>query len=126
LYYQEQTERASVLQTLGILRSAMHMQMADRLLHPALRPMSQLVGDNPMNWLAERPPNYVGEYKNLVYLAHSYDHLHVTGEENKLRFQAKVVSSLSQQDSVPAPAGKPDDKLVEGVVLEPVVSYQWF
>lgn len=144
LFYHEEAEKTAMEQTLGTLRSALHLQIAGYLLNGKTEEISRLTEQNPMNWLAEKPTNYVGEYyspkpgliatgnwyfdvptKNLVYLAHSYDHLHVTGEENKLRFQAKVVSS-SSLGSVSAPVDKSDSKLIEGIVLEPVVSYQWF
>ncbi len=142
LYYQEQAERVSMEQTLGILRSAMHLQMADRLLHPALRPMSQLAGDNPMNWLAERPPNYVGEYaaprpgqiahgnwyfdtneRTLVYLPTYDEHLQTApGENGALRFR----SHLSTGNTIGYAANGASTQTFEGVVLEPVKPYKWF
>jgi general secretion pathway protein G len=142
LYYQEQAERTSVEQTLGILRSALHLQMADRLLHPSRRPMSQLAGDNPMNWLAERPPNYVGEYaaptpgriahgswyfdtkdRTLVYLPTYDEHLQTApGENGNLRFRSHLVGS----NNVDKAEGMLSDSAIEGVVLEPVKPYKWF
>jgi general secretion pathway protein G len=147
LYYEEQAERVSVEQTLGILRSALHLQMADRLLHPSSRPMSQLAGDNPMNWLAELPGNYVGEYADpqpgavargnwyfdtkdraLVYLPTYLDHLQIAqGGQDSLRFRTR----LSKGNTVNylaanAPADPAFNNTFEGVVLEPVTPYKWF
>ncbi|HEX7642679.1 MAG TPA: prepilin-type N-terminal cleavage/methylation domain-containing protein [Burkholderiaceae bacterium] len=142
LYYQEQAERVSVEQTVGVLRSAMHMQMAYSLLHPTVSPMAKLAGANPMNWLAEVPGNYVGEYaapkqgeiargswyfdtvdRTLVYLPSYDDQLQTApGENGKIRFRTR----LSTNNSVGY--GQPNtalDSTFEGVVLEPVKPYKW-
>ncbi len=142
VFYEEQSERLAVKQTLGILRSAMDLQMADRLLHPSLRPMSQLAGDNPMNWLAKLPPNYVGEFAapkpgtiargnwyfdtndhTLVYLPTYGDHLQTApGENGRLRFHVR----LSSGNTVGYAANASLNSSFSGVVLEPVRPYQWF
>ena len=142
VFYEEQSERLAVKQTLGILRSAMDLQMADRLLHPSLRPMSQLAGDNPMNWLAKLPPNYVGEYAapkpgtitrgnwyfdtndhTLIYLPTYGDHLQTApGENGRLRFRVR----LSSGNTVGYAANASLNSSFSGVVLEPVRPYQWF
>lgn len=142
LYYQDQAERVSVEQTIGILRSAMHMQMGYSLLHPAASPMSRFEGANPMSWLAELPPNYAGEFaapkpgvvargnwyfdtsdRTLVYLPTDDGMLQTApGEGAKIRFRAR----LSMNNSVGF--AQPDAALstaFEGVVLEPVKPYKW-
>jgi general secretion pathway protein G len=142
LYYEEQAERVSVEQTLGILRSAMHMQMAYSLLHPSVRPMFQLATENPMNWLAELPSNYVGEYaapksgeiargswyydtrdRTLVYLP-TYDERLQTaaGEEGRLRFRTRISTSNTVGYHEPSVA---QNAAFEGIVLEPVKPYNW-
>jgi len=141
-YYEEQAERASVEQTLGILRGAMHLQMADRLLHPASLPMSQLAGANPMNWLAEPPPNYVGEYaaprpgqvppgnwyfdindRTLIYVPNFTDHLQTAaGEKGKLRFRSRLTTG----NIVGYAGGTSQHDAFDGVALEPVKPYKWF
>ena len=143
LFYEQQAERVSVEQTLGIIRSAMHLQMADRLLHGNVRPMSQLAGDNPMNWLAELPPNYVGEYfdpqpgtvargnwyfdtsnRTLVYVPSYPDNVQtVPGEHGNLRFRTRL--STANSVGYAAPAGLAMSSRFEGIVLEPVRPYKW-
>jgi hypothetical protein len=61
--------------------------------------------------------------KNLVYLANNHEHLHTaSGEGNRLRFRTKLITSL------PAASGtsSSNEVAVEGVVLEPAISYSWF
>jgi hypothetical protein len=122
---------------IGTLRSALHLQIADRLVKGKTGEFKQLADQNPMNWLAEKPKNYAGEYytpkpgmiaagnwyfdlqdKDLVYLANNYAHLHTAaGEGNRLRFRTKLITNLPD-----VPGSTPS---VEGVVLEPAVSYSW-
>ncbi|HXA46947.1 MAG TPA: type II secretion system protein [Burkholderiaceae bacterium] len=142
--YQEQAEKAAVEQLLGTLRSALHLQIADLLIKGKTNEISRLVEHNPMDWLAEKPANYAGEYytpkpdmveagnwyfdahdKTLVYLVHHQAHLHTAaGEANKLRFSARLVTSTP--GSAGGGATESSRPSVEGVVLEPVVSYHWF
>lgn len=144
VFYQEQAEKAAVDQTVGIIRSALHLQIAGFLVKGKNAEIATLADQNPMDWLAEKPGNYVGEYyapkpgmvasgkwyfdlqsRNLVYLAHSHEHLKTAaGEGNKLRYRAKVVGSLN---SATATGSSPaNGNAIEGVILEPVVSYTWF
>lgn len=145
IFYQEQAERVSMEQTVGILRAAMHLQMADRLLHERERPMAQLAGDNPMNWLAEKPGNYLGEYDNpkwgqigegnwyfdthdrvLVYLPTHREHLQIAaGEQGGLRFRVRL--SMTNSVGFSAKDGQAATQArFEGVLLEPVTPYKWF
>jgi prepilin-type N-terminal cleavage/methylation domain-containing protein len=146
LYYQEQAEKVAIEQTLGTLRSALHLQVAGLLLNGKADEIAHLPDQNPMDWLAEKPKNYVGEYytpkpgmvapgnwyfdlqnKNLVYLVNNREHLHTAvGEGNQIRFRAKLVTALNDASAPQKDAGKPTENLVEGVVLEPVISYKWF
>jgi general secretion pathway protein G len=142
LFYNEQAEKVAMEQTLGTLRSALHLQVAAYLLNGKTTQLDQLADQNPMNWLSEKPSNYAGEFyspkdgiiatgswyydvpsKNLVYLAHHHENLHATPEgSNRLLFRAKISHS--------APLALDGDKSgineIDGVVLEPLVNYQWF
>lgn len=145
VFYQEQAEKVAMEQTLGTLRSALHLQIADLLVNDNIPGILQLAEQNPMNWLAEKPNNYVGEYytpkhgmvdagkwyfdlqdKDLVYLANNSEHLRTSlGESNKIRYRLKVVRGLnSALDS--AIQGNARRDAVVGVILEPALPYQWF
>jgi prepilin-type N-terminal cleavage/methylation domain-containing protein len=54
-------EAANVATIAGSLRSALGMEVADRLLHGEAASISELEGSNPMRLLAEIPENYLGE-----------------------------------------------------------------
>ena len=146
VFYQEQAEKTAMEQTLGTLRSALHLQIANLLVHGDLAGINRLADQNPMNWLAEKPQNYVGEYyapregliatsswyfdpheKNLVYLANNTAHLHTAkSEANRIRFSLKLVTvaDVPQPDAIPEEAAR--QKAVAGVALTPVLPYEWF
>lgn len=60
LRYQELAEKTAMEQTVGVLRSALALQFAGRVAVGGLAAAQDLAGQNPMDWLAERPPNYIG------------------------------------------------------------------
>ncbi|HEV2610306.1 MAG TPA: prepilin-type N-terminal cleavage/methylation domain-containing protein [Noviherbaspirillum sp.] len=138
-FYQEQAEKAAMESTVGALRSALHLQMASLLAKSKEGDIPNLVRQNPMTWLAEKPPNYVGEYfapkpqdveignwyfdlhkRNLIYLPRNNTFLRIgQGEPNQVSFQVRLVTA--SQDS-----GAEDENRIVGVTLDPVVSYKWF
>ncbi len=54
-------ERVAMLQVLGGLRSALGLEVAERVVRRGLASVVELQGTNPMDLLAERPHNYLGE-----------------------------------------------------------------
>jgi len=54
-------ERVAMLQVLGGLRSALGLEVAERVVRRGLASVVELQGSNPMALLAETPHNYVGE-----------------------------------------------------------------
>lgn len=62
LTYQERAEKASMEQTVVVLRSAMQLRAAALLVRDRLNDVKQLESDNPMNWLSDRPANYIGVF----------------------------------------------------------------
>jgi hypothetical protein len=135
--YQEQAEKVAVEQMLGTLRSALHLEVASLMAKGNMGGIGNLAGQNPMDWLGEKPKNYVGVYyspkagmidagnwyfdmgsKNLVYLASNASHLQTAAGEGKiLRFRAKLVVDSGSGTGTP---------VARGVVLEPVSAYRWF
>ena len=146
LFYQEQAEKTAMEQTLGTLRSALHLQMANLVVNGKSDVLVGLTKQNPMTWLSEKPANYVGEYysprpgmiksgnwyydmrdKNLVYLATNTQHLHATPpDSNQLRFSLSTVTGENDLlASTPADAEKQNQRVV-GIVLLPTKPYAWF
>lgn len=53
-------ERTSMQHDLGVMRSAVGMQVAEHFLAGNMAGLQQLVDSNPMDLLAEKPKNYLG------------------------------------------------------------------
>ncbi|BCA78661.1 prepilin-type N-terminal cleavage/methylation domain-containing protein [Desulfuromonas sp. AOP6] len=56
-----EVERATMEQNIGIMRSAVAMQVAKKIVGDDLDGLSELAESNPMTYLAEQPQNYLGE-----------------------------------------------------------------
>lgn len=53
-------ERTSMAHDLGVMRSAISMQVAGHYVAGNMAGLEKLVGSNPMDLLAEKPNNYIG------------------------------------------------------------------
>ena len=53
-------ERTSMAHDLGVMRSAISMQVAGHYVASNMAALETLVGSNPMDLLAEKPNNYIG------------------------------------------------------------------
>lgn len=53
-------ERTSLQHDLGVMQSAVGMQVAEHFLAGDMAGLQQLVNSNPMDLLAEKPKNYIG------------------------------------------------------------------
>ena len=129
-FYQEEAELAAVEQVVGTLRSALHLRMAQLHVHHSPVEMASLAEQNPMDWLSEKPRNYVGEFfappdqnvkngnwyfdrreKCLVYLLNN-GKIFFPDESNRMKFKVR----LSRLPSNTAkPPGAPE--MIDGVVL---------
>jgi len=61
LYYQEYAEKTAMESTAENIRTGLRYKVADLILANRASEIPSLADENPMNWLAERPPNYLGE-----------------------------------------------------------------
>ena len=143
LFYQEAAEKAAMEQLAGTLRSALHFQIADRLLNGKTADIAELAQDNPMDWLAEHPSNYVGDRfapragdvprghwyfdlkdRHLVYVVSRGEHFTPNPQGRKeVRY---VVRLIFKQNKAKEDARSADIQLVNGVILAPVQPYAWF
>lgn len=143
LYYQEAAEKAAMERFVGILRSALQLQIAERLLNGQGAEIVSLAGDNPINWLVEPPANYLGERfdpapneiakgswyfdlkeRHLVYVMTRGAHFTPNPRGRKdVRYITRVVASAK----TPQERANPADKIViNGVILALAEPYQWF
>ncbi len=60
LVYQEAAEKAAMESQIGALRSAQALQVAARILSGGLRSVAELANENPIDWLSQPPPGYLG------------------------------------------------------------------
>ncbi|MBI5889677.1 MAG: type II secretion system protein [Nitrosomonadales bacterium] len=63
-FYQEQAEKAAMEYVAGAVQSALTIRYSALLTRGAAsdKELRALASDNPMDWLAQKPHNYVGEY----------------------------------------------------------------
>ena len=142
-FYQEAAEKAAMEQMAGTLRSALHFQIADRLLNGKAADMAELAQDNPMDWLAEPPANYVGDRfappvgavpkgswyfdlkdRHLVYLVSRGEHFTPNQQGRKeVRYAVRLIFTQNKAKADPKSA---DIQLVNGVILALVQPYTWF
>jgi len=61
-FYRDQAEMASARQMVGALRTALHTRAVQLQAAGRDQELQALAADNPMNWLLQKPANYLGEY----------------------------------------------------------------
>ncbi len=144
MFYRDQAEEVAMQQVVGNLRSAMHLQLALLLARNREQELLQLAQQNPMDWLAEKPANYLGEIessqqpdllkgnwyfdkrdKRLLYMYASAPQSTSTlvsagkNESNRVYLNVKLVRTMPARQGRAAKAGA--QKLaVEGIVLEQI------
>lgn len=62
-YYQEVAEKTTMEATVKALQSGLRFEMARTLMAGRSIDHQRLAQENPMNWLEQKPPNYLGEYR---------------------------------------------------------------
>ncbi|MFZ5531373.1 MAG: type II secretion system protein [Pseudomonadota bacterium] len=133
LWYQERAEKAAMEQVAAVVQSALNLQVAKLAVEGRLAEAGLLTSENPMNWLAQRPSNYRGEFfdpddgkvaaggwyydlksHELVYLVELAEHFQPQEQGGRrVRYRVKIVYNKDGRD-------------IGGVVVEPVGSYGWF
>lgn len=140
LYYQEVAEKTAMEQTVMTLRSALNLQLAETIMHGKWQDMEKLVQSNPMDWLAQKPGNYLGERLNpkpgetpsgkwffdpgdhtLNYSVHNDRHF-VAGAEGRKWVRYRAIAVYDGKES----AETADKTSIDGVRLSLVEPYHWF
>jgi prepilin-type N-terminal cleavage/methylation domain-containing protein len=130
-FYQVEAERVAAQQMAGTLRSAMHLQVANLMLKGREKEIADLVEQNPMDWLIEKPGNYAGDFyspgesiialgnwyfdrtdKKLIYLYNNINR-RSNSSENQLKLKLKlVIIKYSAHRKVS------EKELIDGIILE--------
>jgi len=139
--YQEIAERTAMEQTVGTLKSALNLRVASYVAKDKAGEITELLKQNPMSWLTEKPRNYFGEYfnprpgevppghwyfdpaqKQLVYVVNRGEHFVADAQgEKRVRYRLALVYNGLNGATVAAS----EKKEIGGVVLETVQAYAW-
>jgi len=136
-----EAERTAMSQILGSLRSAMGIQVASHISKGTTEDLASSVNSNPMDWLAEKPDNYIGVLdepdpadvasrkwyfdsynKYLVYRVSNGNYFSspLTGAK-RARFQVKIDYTDINEDGVFT--NHIDE--IHGLTLQGLEEYQW-
>ncbi|MGQ0579829.1 MAG: type II secretion system protein [Betaproteobacteria bacterium] len=138
LYYQEYAEKTAMESTAENIRTGLRFKVADLILADRVSEIQTLADENPLSWLVDRPPNYLGELdsspaeeprgqwyfdtrnRELVYTVDNRRHFSPsTYRDFSVRYRAMRVSAGEVTDSSPSVAGT-------WVSLVLVSEYGWF
>ncbi len=134
-YYQEYAEKMEMELTVRNIRTGLRYKIADLIMNNRLPEMATLADENPVNWLEQRPANYLGEFdgapagagfgrwyfdrrnRHLVYIINHRRHFEPSdGQDFSVRYQA-VRRSSRMQTSTSAEE--------TWVSLAPVQDFRW-
>lgn len=138
-FYQEQAEKAAMEQTAGAVQSSLVMQYGHLLTRGLDAEVKNLVKENPMNWLMQKPKNYVGEYfgitpaviapgnwafdlktRELIYVPYRTEYFDPGKDGLKwVRYRVHL-----EYEPVPGSKNKGAQELT-GVLFDPVERYHW-
>ena len=130
-------ERTSMEHDLGVMRSAISMQVAAHYLAGDMQGLGLLVGSNPMELLAEKPKNYRGALSQaeaatvergewyfdldsgeLVYLVTNEEYFSSESQSHKVRF--KIIPVYSEKIT-----GATESEYLAGLRMKAVEPYRW-
>lgn len=137
LRYQERAEKAVMEATVAHIRSGLRVRIAELMIAERTAEIGNLVTENPVNWLASPPGNYIGSIRpsyqkdipagswyfdaisrELVYLPKLHRFLNAKNAENNgVRFQV-----VAKKRSVSTTG----NLQYEGVEFRQITKYTWF
>ncbi|WP_426211863.1 type II secretion system protein [Massilia sp. TWP1-3-3] len=137
--YQEEADRVAMESVVGVLRSALSMKAGQLVAQGKQDQLSKLTSINPMDLLAQKPANYLGEFNTpqkekisrgnwyfnrkkllLVYIARTGATFQVS-DPRQFEFKIDVLRDLDGANG-PKPAETSNSTTIEGVVLNRIPS----
>ena len=134
-------ERATMEQNIGILRSAVAMQVAKKIIGDDLDGLGDLAESNPMTYLAEQPQKYLGERHQTDPAAIEGGHWYFETADNVLVYRVKNTGYFQSALAGPKRARfqlelvyadhngsgsfEPKIDALEGLRLAALEPYQW-
>jgi prepilin-type N-terminal cleavage/methylation domain-containing protein len=137
--YQEEAELAAMQNIVGVLRSSLNMRAAQLVASGRGAEIDKLLTINPMDLLAQKPANYLGEYftpqnfkispgnwyfnrKKLLLVYITRTGAAFQGSENKqYYYRIELIRTLTDANG-PSPAETSNSTTIEGVTLSEVPS----
>ena len=129
----ELAEKVSMETTANELRTAMLLEFASNVIHGTSAKNVGLAQANPMNWLLQKPSNYLGEFRdppgNAEQTGNWYydtgDHLLVYLVRHGSEFQPDSAGLKRVRYRVKLVYDETEPKAIVGLLLAPVESYKW-
>jgi len=137
LFYQEMAEKAAVQQVVGALQTALILQFGHRMASGLGGSEKDIVKENPMDWLMQKPGNYAGELKQvdlakmvpgtwvfdqstqeLIYYPDHAEHFKPSNSDAKwIRYKTRFLYQPNSRNK----------KIQEfaGLIISPVEPFQW-
>jgi len=133
--YQELAERAAMEATLRMVKTGLQIRLAELIIGNRQAEAGVLERSNPMEWLADKPANYAGDYAHprrggnwyydaaraeLVYAVNNGEFLDVAANDGvkEIRFKTRLLTDV-------VTFGGTTTESVTGVTLVPVKPYSW-
>jgi len=136
-----EAERTAMAQIIGALRSAMSIQVAKKISSDKVDQLADMAGSNPMDWLSEKPENYIGikdepdpaDIKAYQWYFDSYNNwlVYRVGNTNyfssplKGAARARLRVNLDYTDSDENGEFDPNIDEIHGLTLKSVEPYTW-
>jgi general secretion pathway protein G len=137
LFYQELAEKAAMQQVVSTLQTALVMEYGHRMASGMGQDLNNIVNENPMDWLAQKPGNYAGEFDGikpntaepgnwmfdrssheLIYLPDHAEYFTPAKEGVRwIRYHTRFTYESSSRSK--------NAKMLTGVTFSPVEPYQW-
>lgn len=137
--YQEEAERVAMENVVGVLRSALSMRAGQLVAQGKQQDLSKLLTINPMDLLAQKPANYLGEFNTpqkakisqgnwyfnrkkllLVYIARTGATFQVSHFQ-QFEFKLELLRDMDGANG-PKPAETSHSTTIEGIVLTQIPS----
>jgi len=136
-----EAERTSMEQMLGVLRSAMTIEVAKHIARDNLNDLKSAEGQNPMKWLSTKPENYIGikdepdpaDIEGYQWYFDSYNNWLVYRVGNTDYFKSSVKGpsrarfrvNLDYTDNNENGEFEPEIDEIHGLTLQSVEPYTW-
>lgn len=141
LVYQREVERIAMEQVVRAVRSGLQIQLASMNSRGRMNELPGLLLQNPIDWLAQKPPNYLGAFYHpgdneletgnwyfnkkdhkLVYLFKHSDNSE-SAEPNQLNFKVKLVNNRDNVIRNASGQQGPEigSEMFNGAVIEQVI-----